>query len=414
MTPEQEIRRRIIDNGPITLSEFIDVALYWPQGGYYATRNPIGGLNGDFYTSPLVHPAFGALLGVQLFQMWQILERPAPFTVIEPGAGNGLLGRDIVNFASGLPGGFADCLQYICIDRRVIRGLESHVKNSHRLACSGLPIQPIRGCVLSNEHLDAFPVHQVVAEQGCLKEVYVVLDNGELVTNTGPPTTPALAERFKSLGISLQDGQTAEVNLSLNSWAKEAATTLERGFVLTIDYGRMAQDLYSPDRRSNGTLTTYHKHLQTDSPLKRIGQQDITAQVDFTSIVDSGQRAGLEPLGFTTQQEFLERLNLAHFVEMLDSRQEEQREIQANRAGMLELIKPSGFGDFKALVQGKNVGQPNLWGFWGTQEARELVAAFDAPMLTPDHLYLTQSRYPNLEMQFAPFWPEEDSLEPQN
>ena len=418
MNSEPEIRRRIAESGPITFAEFMEVALYWPQGGYYAARDSVGGSDpigaeGDYYTSPLVHPAFGALLAVQLFQMWQIMDRPAEFTVVEQGAGNGLLGRDIVSFAAGLPVGFPDCLRYVCIDRRLIRGLETGLSNTHRITSARLPVRPIQGCVLSNEYLDAIPVHQVTIEPSGLKEVYVALDidNGELVTRTGQLSTPALAERFESLGLNLREGQTAEVNLGLEGWAEEAATTLERGFVLTVDYGRPAQELYSPDDRFNGTLTTFHQHLQTDAPLKRIGHQDITAQVDFTSAVNAGRRAGLEPIGYTTQRDFLHHLNLAHFLERVGSQDGGQREIQSGRAGMLELAKPGGLGDFKVQVQGKNIGQPNLWGFESTPEAQELVARLPAPKLTRSHLNLAQGRYPSLEMEFEPFWPTEERPE---
>ena len=420
MSPGLEIRRRIAEGGPITFAEFMDVALYWPQGGYYAARDPVSGLDldpigagGDFYTSPLVHPAFGALLAVQLFQMWQLMERPAPFTVVEQGAGNGLLGRDIVNFAAGLPAGFADCLRYICVDRRLNRSLDIGLSNTHRIASAGLPVRPIQGCVLSNEYLDAFPVHQVMieqggeqgGEQGRLNEVYVALDNDELVTRTGQPSTPALAARFESLSLSLKEGQTAEVNLGLDTWASEAAATLERGFVLSVDYGRPAQELYSPEHQFNGTLTTFHQHLQTDSPLKRVGQQDITAQVDFTSVVNAGRNAGLEPMGYTTQQEFLHHLNFTHFLEQVGSRNGGQREIHANRAAMLELVKTGGLGDFKVLAQGKNVGTPKLWGFERSPEAQKIVAQFPQPMLTGSHLNLTQGRFPTSDMELEPFWP---------
>ena len=416
MSPEPEIRRRIADDGPITLAEFMEVALYWPLGGYYAADNtvggnePIGGAGGDYYTSPLVHPTFGALLAVQLFQMWEIMERPARFTVVEQGAGNGLLSRDIVSFAAGLPAGFSDSLQYVCIDRRVSRGLGTGVTNAHRVASTGLPVRPFQGCVLSNEYLDAFPVHQVVIEQGALKEVYVALDvnNGELMARTGRPSTTALAERFESLGLSLQEGQTAEINLGLDVWAEEAAAALERGFVVTFDYGRQAQELYSPKRRFNGTLTTFHQHLQTDAPLQRVGQQDITAQVDFTSAVSAGRGVGLEPLGYTTQRDFLYNLNLAHFLEHAGRHNGGQREVQANRTGILELVKPGGLGDFKVLVQGKNVGRQDLWGFESTPEAQKIVAGFSPPKLTESHLNLMRGRYPTSEMEFEPFWPTEE------
>ena len=112
MSAESEVRRRIQKRGKITFVEFLEIALYWPQGGYYTGPERVGA-DGDYYTSPAVHPVFGALLAVQLYQMWRLMDRPAPFTVLELGAGSGLLCRDIITYAAGLPEGFAQSLRYI-------------------------------------------------------------------------------------------------------------------------------------------------------------------------------------------------------------------------------------------------------------------------------------------------------------
>ena len=269
----------------------MELALYWPDGGYYSRGDPIEG-EGDFFTSPLAHPAFGALLAVQLFQMWEIMACPSPFTVIEPGAGNGLLCRDVLAFADGFPQDFAQSLRHVCVDRRGRLREEGGHPRAHRITADRLPFRRIEGCVLSNDFLDALPVNQVVVEEGRLREVFVALDDDGLVTVTGNPSTPALAERLDGLRVALAEGQTAEVNLGLDAWAADVAACLSRGFVMTVDYGRPAAELYSFEARPRGTLTTFYRHLQTDSPLDRVGQQDITAQVDFTSVVRSGKRAG--------------------------------------------------------------------------------------------------------------------------
>ena len=266
VSAESEIKRRIAQRGPITFAEFMEVALYWPDGGYYSRGDPIGG-EGDFFTSPLAHPAFGALLAVQLFQMWEIMGRPCPFTVIEPGAGNGLLCRDVLAFADGFPQNFAQSLRYVCVERRGRPGEEAGHPRAHRITADHLPFRRIEGCVLSNEFLDALPVHQVVVEERQLREVFVTLDDGGLVTVTGSPSTPALAERLDAVGVTLAEGQTAELNLDLNAWAADVAGCLSQGFVLTVDYGRPAAELYSFEARPRGTLTTFYRHLQTDSPL---------------------------------------------------------------------------------------------------------------------------------------------------
>ncbi|MFQ6027819.1 MAG: class I SAM-dependent methyltransferase [Dehalococcoidia bacterium] len=419
MTPEAEIRRRIQERGRITFAEFMELALFWPQGGYYLGPEPVGAA-GDFYTSPLVHPAFGALLAVQLYQMWQLLESPDPFTVAELGAGNGLLCRDILAYAEQLPAPFRQSLRYLCLDRRRTSGVERDISvpvgasPPSRLTAAGVPLQGLRGCVLSNEFLDAFPVHQVRRVQGELREVYVTLVGDELAETLDEPSTPELAARLERLGINLAEGQTAEINLGLGRWANEVVQALESGFLLTIDYGQRAEELYSAELRPRGTLTTFYQHLQTDAPLRRVGQQDITAQVDFTSVVNAGRQAGLTLMGFELQRQFLSHLGLGHFQRKLMAMTLPMRQAQTNRAGMVDLSRPGGLGDFKVLAQGKNVGKPTLWGFELAPEAMSLVDKLPVPLLTEHHLSLLEGRYPQteVELDLEQLWPGEAETDP--
>ena len=416
LSAEAEIRRRIGARGPITFAEFMEVALFWPQGGYYLGPEPLGAA-GDFYTSPLVHPAFGALLAVQMYQFWQLLERPAPFTVVELGAGNGLLCRDLLAAANHLPHPFRRSLRYLCLDRRTTTGVERHAPPAlgaapaTRLATAGVPLRGLRGCVLSNEFLDAFPVHQARQDGGRLREVYITLAGTELAETLGEPSTPKLAERLAGLGITLAEGQTVEINLGLPDWAGAVAGALDAGFVLTVDYGQRAEDLYSASQRPRGTLTTFYRHTQTDAPLRRVGRQDITAQVDFTSVVHAGRSVGLEPLGFDSQRQFLSQLGLGHLQRRLTATPLPPRQSQANRAGMVDLARPGGLGDFKALVQGKQVGQPKLWGFEISPEALPLLETLPVPLLTEHHLDLLAGRYsqPEATVHLDSRWPEEET-----
>ena len=411
MTAEAEIHRRIRERGPITFAEFMEVALYWPRGGYYSGVNPDTGPGGsadpspfgpagDYYTSPMAHPAFGALLAVQLYQFWLLLDRPDPFHLVETGSGNGRLCRDFLNAADTFPEPFSASLRYLCLD------LNSGVptgdyRQASRLVTSGIPLRNLRGCILSNELLDAFPVHQVRVEQGRLQEVFIALESddgsgdGRLVEQLGDPTGPALAARLESLGVRLVEGQTAEINLALDGWAGETAAALDAGFVLSIDYGRTAQDLYSGDLRPRGTLTTYYRHTQTDAPLRHIGQQDITAQVDFTSVINAGHQAGLEPLGYIGQGRFLRNLGLDRLRRRVTSSPLPVAEAVANRAGLLALVRPNGLGDFKVLVQGKNLPpqpgeQPRLWGLEASPEIVGLVDVLPLPLLSDSHMSLPQ------------------------
>ena len=405
MKVEAEIRHRIRERGAITFAEFMELALFWPGGGYYLTNDPIGS-TGDYYTSPHVHPAFGALLAVQLFQMWQILGCPDPFTVVESGAGIGMLCQDVMEHGSRILPEFSRSLRYVCLDRLPVGGMErnpgtgSPAPGISRITATGLPFRGVRGCLLSNEFLDSFPVHQVTMREGRLQEVYVTETNDELEECFGDPSNPELAGRLEGLGIELQEGQIAEVSLGLDSWVEEAAHCLESGFVLTVDYGHLASELYSPQRRLRGTLTTFHRHTQTDAPFKNIGRQDITAQVDFSSLGQTGRRRGLDVLGFVTQRDFLQNLGLDRLVQRLRSLEIPQRSIRANRAGMLNLIRPGGLGDFKVMVQSKGVAGPPLWGLDSSVEGAPIVDGLPVPLLTSRHLAWLEGKYPTPEVEF--------------
>ena len=414
MGAETEIRKRIEERGAITFAEFMELALFWSQGGYYLSGDPIGHA-GDFYTSPQVHPVFGMLLAIQLFQMWELLDCPDPFTVVELGAGNGLLCRDLAGSADDLPDEFASSLRYVCADRRPLSGTEATLPDDHptakvsRIAASGIPFQRVVGCFLSNEFLDSFPVHQVVMCPEGLREVYVTQQGSELGTCLQEPSTPAIAARLEALKIDLADGQTAEICLGMDPWAEDIARSLDAGFTMTVDYGQLAAELYSPELRHRGTLTTFYRHNQLDAPLRYVGCQDITAQVDFTSVIEEGRRNGLETIGLETQGRFLRNLGLSRMQQRLANMDLPQYAAQANRAGMLDLARPGGLGDFKVLAQAKGVGRADLWGFSPSVEASALADRIPVPLLTPDHLSLLQGRYPAPETQweeYPPGWDE--------
>ena len=423
---ERLIRRRIARRGPITFAEYMARALHGP-GGYYtrADRNPLD----DYYTSPQVHPAFGALLAVQLFQCWTLLGRPAPFVVVEAGAGDGLLCRDILTAAAWLPTGFVAAMRYIVSDRQTYTGREHRLDNAHRIVADALrlPIRNVTGCVLSNELLDALPVHRVRMEKHQLRELYVdiapdVADGyeGILIERAGEPSTPLLAQRLAEAEIALEDGQTAEICLQLDAWANSIALTLQSGFALTIDYGRNASDLYDPDQRRDGTLVTYRNHTQTDTPLVDAGRQDITAQVDFTAVQRAGALAGLTAIGNVPQGWLLQQLGLQTIrrtgppsVEATSGWQTlpvgpegklpdflpgsfvpdpfasgsfatPPNDGRAWLAALTHLTRPGGLGDFRVLMQSKAIPDPTAvqalgWLTGGDDEASDYTLASFTP-----------------------------------
>ena len=330
-----------------------------------------------------------------------MMERPAPFTIVEAGAGNGLLCRDMVAAAAALSRPFRESMRYVCIDRRRSAGLDSGLDGVSRITADGIPLRGSTGCVLSNELLDAMPVHQVTIEGGEFRELYVVSRDGELVIQAGTPSTPLLEQRLNVLGVRLQEGQVAEVNLAVEGWMKGVAESLERGLVLIIDYGRRAEHLYSPTDRFRGTLTTYSNHLQTDRPLEYIGQQDMSAQVDFTTVARAAVHAGLDVLGHSSQAEFLRNLGI---VRLLGRTAAGPGSHRSSPMAMRELIKPDGLGAFRVMALGKNLGRPELWGFNSAEEPSELAGQMPLPVPSEEHIDLLAGRYPWHQAEFDVPW----------
>lgn len=399
---EQAIRDGIRRQGKITFAEFMRLALYHPTGGYYTSAAPFGAA-GDYYTSPAAHPAFAALLCAQLYRMWQILGEPPDFTVVELGAGEGLLAADLVAYAPTISARFASCLRYVCIDRyapAAARDAASPVP-ADRLRSDSIPIGGVVGCVISNELVDAFPAHRFRIADGQPLEVYVGLDaDGDFVETLDAPSTPLLPARIRELGFALPDGFCGEARLDGGAWMREVAQALAMGFVITIDYGHEARELYS-DRRRNGTLQTYYKHTQGGSPYRRIGRQDISAFVDFTLLQSEGRAAGLSALVYTTQAALLSALGMDETLRRVRAMPPADPRRAANLMALRELVNPSGLGGFKALIQGKRVSAAAAQ----LSPSPALLQSLRPPMLADRHMPLMQGRYPQTSWETPDLWP---------
>jgi SAM-dependent MidA family methyltransferase len=403
---EGEIESLILERGRITFAQFMETALFSPRGGYYTSGTDWE--QRDFYTAPVAHPVFGALLALQLEQLWEIMGSSSPFYVLEVGAGGGNLARDIVAYSSGLTPAFHEALEYVAVDYEAARDFPSDV---HPIKARGLPFRDVAGCILSNELLDAFPVHRFVIQWGRVKEVYVTLKDGEFVEVLDEPSTPMLEQRLSGLGLNLPDGFQGEVNLAMDGWIEELSHVLKRGLVFTFDYGHLAEDMYSPER-SQGTLRFYYRHILGGNPYRRIGRQDITAHVDFSSLIRSGEEHGLSSVGFTTQREFLRKLGFSRFLDSLVQSELSQRERDTNRMGMLELVKAGEMGDFKVLAQAKGLHKDvSLLGFDSVSPSRRGFQADSklprVPLLSTEHLDLMAGRYPHLSWEWEGMWPSD-------
>ncbi len=370
---KEAIVARIEREGRISFCDFMDMALYAPNIGYYTSRREKIGRSGDYVTSPEVSPIFGAMVGRQLREMWEALGQPASFDVVEAGAGTGALCREIVRWARRAAPAFHDGLRYTIAEasdalaerqREIIdsEGLAGKVQWQDKLP------REIEGCILSNELLDAMPVHRVAVEGGGLREVYVTWDGRSFREELDAPSTPAIAAYFERLGLLPGDGCQAEVNLVALDWMRGAATVLRRGFLFAFDYGYEAPDLYARWRR-HGTFLCFHRHNPSDDPYARVGRQDMTSHVDFTSIRRAGEEAGLRTEGLVPQSQFLMNLGLPDALPAIGEGETNLEEYYIRRRAVVELVDPAGLGRIKVLVQARDVGAVELTGLRGAGAA---------------------------------------------
>jgi SAM-dependent MidA family methyltransferase len=366
----EAIVARIESQGPISFRDYMEAALYHPQHGYYRSRREKMGREGDYLTSPEVSPAFGVLVGRQLGEMWRAMGTPDRFDVVEAGAGTGLLSRDILRWARGHAPDFRDALTYTIVEVSeglVRRQQEAVAEEGEDTRWSGELPDGIEGCLLSNELLDSFPMHRVAVRDGELMEVFVGWDGARFVEELQPLSTAEIATYFQRLGLLPGEGCRAEVNLAAAQWMGHAGRVLRKGFVLTFDYGYEAEELYAP-WRSDGTLLCFYRHNPSGDPYARLGRQDITSHVDFTTLRRAGEEAGLQTLGLTSQSEFLANLGIAEALAPLGEGDANLEEYYARQRAVSELIDPAALGRIRVLVQAKGVGHPQLTGLEGEQD----------------------------------------------
>lgn len=346
---------RIQREGPLTFAQYMRMALYEPGYGYYVSGPPRVGWGGDFFTSTDVSTLFTHCLGRQLSGFWEKLGRPSPFVVVEQGAGRGDLAAGVRAWAASEAADFAAALVYHASDIRA--GQDSLLPSE----------EPRAHVLLSNELIDALPVHVVEAREGRLYEVYVTCEDGHLRERLAEPSSPAVAHYLDAARIPWQTfptGWRGEINLEAQRWLEQSTRRLcKHGFILAIDYGEKARELYTRERR-RGTLMCYYQHQANERPLVRPGEQDITAHVDFSALITHGRALGLRLHRYTTQRQWLEDCGLD--VELAARRARDFALAETERAsdqGQIALLgwynlrqraailtDPSGMGNFKVLI----------------------------------------------------------------
>jgi SAM-dependent MidA family methyltransferase len=315
-TLSEIIRREAARHGVLPFARFMELALYCPGLGYYETKKNNPGRRGDFYTSVSVGNLFGELLAFQ-FAGWletEIKNRKPEARIVEAGAHDGKLAADILAWLRLNRPEIFERLDYTIVEpsprrqewqRATLKDFAPRVRWLSRF--NDPAIRRFNGIIFSNELLDAFPVHRFCWDAKDKKwfERGVAIDGEKFVWTKIRNSESGI--RNSALEAVLPDGYTVETSPAAENWWREAANILERGKLLTIDYGLAADELFSP-ARTNGTLRAYFRHHASADILANAGEQDLTAHVNFSAIQKAGEEAGLKTEMFSTQANLLTQI----------------------------------------------------------------------------------------------------------
>jgi SAM-dependent MidA family methyltransferase len=352
---------RMRTEGPILFAEYMRACLYDPEFGYYQQAiSP----RADYYTNVDVHPVFGALIAQQCREMWRLLGAPAPMYLVEFGAGSGQLAAHVLDHTQRELPEFYSSLKYVAVEAGTARRnaaertLARHIEVGQCTLATELGLAIENGIILSNEFLDALPVHRVAQFGGRLHEICVDHAPDGFREVLGELLDSSIAEYFASQEIVLAEGQEAEAGMDASAWIERAGRALHRGFVLSIDYGHEAAELYD-QRHMRGTLLAYENHRCSEDFYGAPGEQDLTAHVNFTALRNSGLRAGLEWAGMVTQAHFLLALARADEFYVLEPPGATESQRAKLRLLFKTLIYPEGMGEvFQVAIQHKGFAEP--------------------------------------------------------
>jgi SAM-dependent MidA family methyltransferase len=345
----RELKDEIAREGPITFARYMEIALYHPVHGYYTRRVP--GHGTTYATSASISPWFGRFVARELRRMWEALDRPDPLTVIEFGAGLGGLAAAAILEAGPMLG----ALRWRIVEQfDSIADLQRHTLGEAARYVEwarSLDGPPVTGCVLANEVLDNFPVHVFQVAGGDIREVHVGFRDGQLVEELLPPSSEELDIPVRKLPDDLNDGDRFEVCPGVGPWCRQVGRTIDRGYLLAIDYGDEEPDIWQ--RGPRGTLATYGGSRPGVDALQDPGLLDITFDVDFTAVAREAEAAGFDTELLALQRYWLHSLGIADDIgEMEDGARlasawgwiEDARGLAVERAQLLKLAEKEGLG----------------------------------------------------------------------
>ena len=354
----QVIHQEISDvGGVLPFRRFMELALYHPEYGYYGSGRARVGKEGDFFTSVSVGRIYGRLLASVCREVWERLDRPEAFTIVEQGANDGSMASDILGALAEAGDSFNQAVRLIIAEPFPVNRDRQKQKLAGFTNVTWVPsleeLPTFTGIHLSNELLDAFPVDSVRWNGTAWDEECVSYHDGSLVWTTRPIQDPELHAEATKLPNHLTKGFRIEINRGIQTWLSTLHAKLNRGIILTVDYGQAGEDRYAP-HRADGTLLAFKKHERFNDPLGEPGLRDITAQVDFTALALSSREVGFEILGYSDQHHFLVGAaepwlrSLGDFTDQSDAARRDLGALQT-------LLNPGSMGiQFKAIALGKD------------------------------------------------------------
>jgi SAM-dependent MidA family methyltransferase len=390
VTLREKIQQEIHERGPIPFSRYMDLCLYDPELGYYSRNVEQFGKAGDFYTSSDVHAVFGRLMARQFAEMWRVLGSPEQIEIVELGPGRGLFAQDVLDWSEKKFPEFFGALHYSLEESSpaLRQRLQATLSNRFKSGKASLPQRPkpqsydepygtvkavpSHGCsevfdvqgwafapevpviVFANEFFDALPV-EVLSEQG---KLHISEKEGRLVESWSPATAEEL-EFLDRYGVHPEAGDRVEVALSAQRYLSQIAATLQRGFIVAIDYGYSREEQLAG--RHRGTIAAYRQHSVSANPYETPGEQDITAHVNFTAIAAAAEQGGMKVESLLTQSQFLlgigENNQFADAFE--DCRLPQERAKVALQ--LKHLVTPAGMGEsFHVMIASKDINTEQL------------------------------------------------------
>lgn len=353
------LRERIKSHGPVSFHDWMQAALYDERHGYYRRRDiKRWGREGDYRTSPERSRLFASTFARFFSTLYEELGSPASWTIWEAGAGAGHFAQGVLEtFACSYPH-LLSATRYVVdeintdarslIEQKLAR-FAQHVEYANLY---GNRVTMEHGIVFANELLDAFPVHRATVEGGKLRELFIATDEaGDFIWTTAEPSTPLIAEYLLRLDVELAEGQTAEINLQAIDWLKRAANIFNSGYLILVDYGAEAAELYDKSLRPRGSLRAFGRHQLIDDALREPGEYDLTTTIDWTAVKLACREAGLEIISFERQDRFLLRAGLLEELARATTGDTTDAASLSIRATAREMILPGGMSEsFQVLV----------------------------------------------------------------